>query len=79
MRLSRQPLQADPNNGQYTVQKWAASAADAARIRLQFTEVGAIDWAGALLGPRLAVLGGRARCTPGKCLHFPCCSRDGRM
>ena len=49
LHACRHLLQADPNNGQYTVQKYAASSADAARIRLQFTEVGAIDWAGALL------------------------------
>ncbi|KAK9834900.1 hypothetical protein WJX81_007315 [Elliptochloris bilobata] len=36
---------ADANNGAYTIQKWAA-ASDVSRIRLAFTEVGAIDWGG---------------------------------
>ena len=46
--LSVCTVQADPNNGQYTIQKWAA-AADVKRIRMQFTEIGAIDWAGTCL------------------------------
>ena len=38
--------QADPNDGQFTIQAWASSA-NAGRIRLAFTEFAAIDWGGA--------------------------------
>ena len=64
MMLCLSLLQADPNNGAYTVEYWAPSAAN--RIRLQFTEVGAIDWGGAPL-PALSHCAETAGATS---LHF---------